>query len=223
MSWTRVALGAAVAETLRRQTFAVWGGVLVAALVLALLESRAASAFAYDRALMGPAFGLLLPLSCFALARQLFRGGLEPALAPFAGLGVNRRRLLAGRGMALLLGAVACALPLGLVVLTVAGPTASWPRELAALSWVGVLAGLAYGALLLAGAAVGRHGPWLVLLLDWLFGGGNGWFALPWPRGHLRGLLGGEAVLHLSQVASAFALFGLVALCLAVSFARTAP
>lgn len=197
--------------------------MLFAVAVLALLERRADPAFACDRALLGPAFGLLLPLGCFSLARSLFRSGVEPALAPFASLGVDRRTVLVGRALVLLLAGLALAVLLGLSVLAVAGPTASWPRELWAIVWVAGLAGMAYGALLLLGVALGRHGLWLLLLGDWLLGSGSGWFALPWPRAHVRSLLGGESVLWLSQPTSAVLLLGLVALWLVVSVVRTPP
>lgn len=223
MSWTRVAFFGAVRDLGRRSMLVALGAVLLAAFLLALVERRAEPSFAFDRALLGPTFGLLLPFGCLVLSRRLFRTGVEPALAPFAVLGVDRRRLLLGRGCAFLLATCAFALPLGFVVLIVTGPTASWLREVGALLWVGAFAGGAYGALVLFGAALGRHGPWMLLGLDWLLGGGSGWLALPWPRAHVRCLLGGGGVLDLGQTASATVLLGLLALWVTLSFARTPP
>jgi hypothetical protein len=213
----------ALRELLQRSVLVLLGAGILAALLFALLERRSAPAFAFDRALLGSAFGLLLPLGCFVICRALFRTGIEPALADFAAMGVDRRRPLFGRGGALIVSGSVLALPLALGVLVVAGPTSSWTRELGAVAWVAAFAGVAYAALMLAGVSLGRHGPWSLLLLDWLLGGGSGWLALPWPRGHVRGLLGGAGILDLGQGSSALVLLGLAATCVAVSFARTSP
>jgi hypothetical protein len=57
---------------------------------------------------------------------------------------------------------------------------------------------------------LGRRGQgrtWL-LVADFLLGAGDSFLALPWPKGHIRNLLGGSAVLELSQLAALMAMLG---------------
>jgi hypothetical protein len=56
----------------------------------------------------------------------------------------------------------------------------------------------------------------LFLIGDWVFGGGTSAIALPWPRAHVRALLGGPAPLGLTPSESALVL---AALGLLASFA----
>lgn len=221
MSFAVVSFRAAWRELVARPTPVVLVLGLSCALLFALVERRAAPAFASDRALLGPAFGLMLPLACLVSARALFRRGIQPALSPLAALGVNRRLVLAGRASALLVAAAVIALPLAFGVVAVALPSHSWLAEWSTLPWVAVLAGSSYAALVLLGVSVGRYGAWAFLVLDWLLGSGSGWLALPWPRAHVRSLLGGSDVLGLGQSGSALALLGLLASSLALCWVRT--
>jgi hypothetical protein len=56
----------------------------------------------------------------------------------------------------------------------------------------------------------GRIGSTLLLVGDWLFGSGTSALSLPWPRGHLRALLGGTAPLGLSPRDAALCLLLIV-------------
>lgn len=155
----------------------------------------------------GVTFGLLLPLSCFALDLRL-----DNTLATLMGAlwvrhGAERRAFALGRlalPMALTSGIVLSGGSLALALSNAASaPALDLPIGLDS-SWLGVLAAALLGAASyvaglgwaqLVGGAWGRA---LFLLADWLLGAGAGAAALPWPRAHLRALLGGESVLGLS-------------------------
>jgi hypothetical protein len=65
--------------------------------------------------------------------------------------------------------------------------------------WIGGLGGAAYVAWFSAGSLWGKagRGRLLALAVDWVFGATTSVIAVPWPRAHLRSLLGGELVLGL--------------------------
>lgn len=176
--------------------------VLIAAL-LAYLERRAGGA-AVDRALTRDTFGILLPIVGYSIFQRATRGGrLDSSARVVARHGVSGRAawlgaalpptaLLALLGMAFAVAAVCCARGLGDPELA---------RDLWQSTWVGALAGAAYGAWLAFGSDFGRFGAgrkW-VLLADLLLGSVSGKVALFWPRAHIRSLLGGEPLLGLSQ------------------------
>lgn len=206
----------------RRSAVVVIGAACIVALA-SLVERRAAPGFALDRALLGPCFGLFVPLCCFVLTRATFPNGIEAALGHVARFGVDRRRALVGRAGVLLGVEAIAALPLSLAALAMTGPTSSWSQEIATLLWVAPLAGLAHGALLMLGATFGRFGALCLLVSDWLLGSSTGSLALPFPRAHIRNLLGGEAVLGFGQWASALALILLCCACCVWAARRTAP
>jgi hypothetical protein len=76
--------------------------------------------------------------------------------------------------------------------------------------WIGLVAGPAYVAAFVGASAYGRGGrgrSWL-LAADFVLGAGDSILALPWPKAHVRNLLGGSAALELSQVGALLALLG---------------
>jgi hypothetical protein len=181
------------------------------------------------RLLHGVAFGLVVPLFAFAASGRL---GRMPALmtASWARYGGNRRGYALGRQVPAVLltglvGAVAGWLALGLGSATSA-PGFALPisvLNLLSVMGVGVLAGLAYvGCLGLAQALGGELGRVLFLVGDWLLGSGTSLLALPWPRSHLRALLGGEAPLALEPLDAALCLFAITALS-ALAWLRRVP
>jgi len=184
---------------------------------VALLERAQGAVGAADRALLGGTFGIALPLVCYFLVGRACDGsGLREALLPLARHGLDRRTLTVGLALPPALLAAAFAAVSGfLVVLITRG--ASDPKFLAdawASIWIGAVASVAYVAAFVGASAVGRRGrgrSWL-LAADFLLGAGDSFLAFPWPKGHVRNLLGGSAVLELSQL-------GALAALLAVSFA----
>jgi hypothetical protein len=95
--------------------------------------------------------------------------------------------------------------------------------NLFALLWVGLLGGVAYTLCFgLAQALWGQRGRIGFLLADWLLGSGTSVLALPWPRGHLRGLLGGAAPFGLPARDTALCLVA-IALLAAFGWLRRVP
>jgi hypothetical protein len=208
------ALGAVTAwDGLRRRT--PWVLAAVGAITVALLgavERYREPAYATDRTLLGVAFGFVLPLWCYALFESLHRKERTPALvAPLARHGQDRRTLTLGvLGTLTVTSAVAGAVVGMLAALaTHSLGDGQLLADVIACAWGGAAIGAAYAGLLSFGSAFGRAGRLTVLGLDWLLGSGAGYLALPFPRSSARGLLGGEPVLGMSQMASLTVLLGL--------------
>jgi len=204
---------------LARERLRHGGTSLVFALALsfelgvALLERAQGLAGAADRALSGGAFGIALPLVCYFLVGRACGGAsLREALLPLARHGLNRRTLTLGLAMPpALLAAGFGGLSSVLVVLCTR--SAADPQLLADVGtslWIGFVSGAAYVAAFVGASALGRRGrgrSWL-LAADFLLGAGDSFLAFPWPKGHVRNLLGGSAVLQLPQSGALFALLG---------------
>lgn len=183
-----------------------WSGATACALATALLglllEHRADPSQSADNALLTVTFGLVLPLLCLSAVARTFPGRVDHALAPLAKHGADRRWLLAGAlsGLALSLSAVGALL----ATLTRAlggSVVAEGARDLFSCAWIGALGGVAYAAWFSLGSTFGRRGGgrWVALVIDWVLGISSGIIAIPWPRGHLRNLLGGGPVAGLEQ------------------------
>lgn len=182
-------------------------GVVSAVLGVALvsaLERKSDPTFAADHALSGSVFGIALPLLALAVMRCLCDGQrLDAAVAVFARHGANRR----WAALSLLGSAAAAVALIGVTLVAVAlavahppGSGAFWP-DLATSSWIMLLAAWAYAACLGVGSGFGSRGGgrlWF-LGLDWIFGSAGAFVAVPWPRGHLRNLLGAAPVLDWPQ------------------------
>ncbi len=193
-----------------------WSAALLALLFevgVALLERAHGRVGAADRALMGGAFGLALPLFCYYLvARSCGGEGTNAALHVLSRHGAERRALLLGLAAPnVALASVFAALSALLVVATARGFGDPWlVRDALVSAWIGLLAGAAYALAFLGASAFGRRGrgrSWL-LLADFVLGAGGSFLAFPWPKGHLRNLLGGMPVLEMSQLAALLSLLG---------------
>jgi len=208
---------------------------LVALGLAGVLEARAMGSSASARAaqlrlLQGVAFGLIMPLLAHAASGRL--GARLPELMALAWprYGGDRRSYTLGRLAvpALLSGAVtalAGVLALGLGSATSAAALELPPSLLNVLAviWIAVLGGAAYVACLsLAHRAAGGVGRLLFLVGDWVFGAGTSALALPWPRAHVRALLGGPAPLGLPPHDCAIALAAL-ALLASLAYLRRLP
>lgn len=198
-----------------------------AALACALsawLERTFYPTHAVDRALLREAFGLWLPLAAYAAAERICRKGrLESIVVAVPRYGGSRRASLAGAVLAL--GGVLAASGASLAAITVAvahGPGGlPWLNDFLLSSWLGALGGVSYAAWLSLASGFGRSGRrGTFLVLDLIFGSMSGAWALPFPRAHLRNLLGGAAPLELSQALSAGALAVLSLALLALTLAR---
>lgn len=196
-----------------RATLVAFALALSFELGVALLERAQSAIGAADRALSGGAFGIALPLASYFLVARVSDGkSLREALLPLARHGMDRRALTLGLAIPPVLVAAAFAAASSvLVVLVTRGP--GDPRLAAdALTslWIGLVAGSAYVAAFVGASAFGRRGQGRLWLLgaDFVLGAGDSFMALPWPKGHVRNLLGGSAVLELSQLAALVVLLG---------------
>lgn len=193
-----------------------WSAALLALLFeigVALLERAHGRVGAADRALLGGTFGVALPLLCYFIAARICDGdSTRGALHVLSRHGADRRASLLGLALpAIVLAAGFAALSGASVVLITRGfDDPALGADVLSSAGIGVLASIAYVAAFLGASAFGRRGrgrSWL-LLADFLLGAGGSFLAFPWPKGHLRNLLGGVPVLEMSQLAGLLALLG---------------
>jgi hypothetical protein len=189
-------------------------GLAVLFVVLAgAVERHASRAAAADHTLTGAVFGFVLPLIAFAtLERATLRQRLDTATNPLARHGISRRRLALGllAASAFCLAVAGCLLA-AIGVLAARGGEPGWARDLLTSAWIGALAGAAYAAWFLLASTFGRRGGGrpAALALDWVLGSTSSFVAAPWPRGHVRNLLGAAPVLDMSQRAALLTLLAL--------------
>lgn len=203
----------------RRALGGVWlatatGIVLLCIGLAGLMEAQAVGSAGSARQtelrlLQGATFGLVVPLFTFCLSSRVGSDLGALLRGAWPRYGADRRVFALGRlGFPLLaactIAALGAVLALGLSIAS-SDPTLALPMGLttgigvviliAALGCASYVAGFAVAQLL--GGALGRA---LFLVGDWLLGAGTGVTALPWPRAHLRALLGGDAVLGMSAL-----------------------
>lgn len=180
---------------------------------VALLERAQGRVGAADRALAGGAFGIALPLLCFFLVGRACGGvGLAAAVAPLARHGLDRRSLALGLTLppALLAAAFGAVSSLLVILVTRGLGDERLTADAATSLWIGLVAGIAYVAAFVGASALGRNGrgrAWL-LAADFLLGQSDSFLAVPWPKAHVRNLLGGSPALELSQLGALLALLG---------------
>lgn len=200
--------------------------IVVALLVVvigALIERRLSSLVAADRTLVGLVFGVVVPLLAWGtLAHATGGRRLEDSVRELARHGADRRMATLGV-VGVSVAAVASIAMLLAVLAVVATRFPADPRlgsDVLASAWIALLAGAVYGSWFALGSTLGRSGGgrgW-ALVLDWLFGTSASLVALPWPRGHVRNLLGSDPVLGMPQWSATAALlvlgaaYGLVSL-----------
>lgn len=191
----------------------------VAVLGSAWVEHRAevgAASVAADVTL-GIAFGTCLPLVAYALvACSCRRGRLDDAVRSLARHGVNRRSAVLGVVVRTSLHVAIVGAVLGLFGVAAARGQLNSAALTDALiaAWVGAIGGLAYTAWLSLGSLLGRRGGGrlLLLLVDFSVGAGSSAAAAPWPRSHVRSLIGGDLVLGMPAWESSLLLALLAAL-----------
>jgi hypothetical protein len=191
----------------RRRLDARWQAVafsiaLLVTLTGLLIEHRAAPSTSADATMLSVTFGIVIPLLVLVSIARAFPTRVDRALVPIARHGGDRRRALLGVMTPTL--AFTVTAPLLLAVATrLLGGSVSNPAISDAFTcgWIGALAGLGYSCWYLLGSAFGERGQgrWIALIIDWALGIGTGALALPWPRAHLRNLLGGLPPTHLEQ------------------------
>lgn len=198
--------------------------LVFAALVADLDPGRATTAA--DHALITAAFGLALPLLAYLTAEAALGGGRFGRAMRVVSRHGGSSRLAAFGQVAALAGALALAAAAVACSALVSAYSLFDPRfwsDLARTLPIALLAGLAYGAWYALASSFGAEGggrKWL-LGLDWLLGATNGVFALPWPRAHVRNLLGGTPLLEMSQAQSLGVLVAGTGLAVLLALARS--
>lgn len=190
----------------------------VAVLGSAWVEHRAeagAPTVAADVSL-GIAFGTCLPLVAYALvARSSMQGRLDDAVRSLTRHGANRRSAVLGVVARTGLHVSAVGAILGLFGVAAARGQLNSAALTDALiaAWIGAIGGVAYTAWLSLGSLFGRSGGgrFLALLLDFSVGAGSSAVAVPWPRSHVRSLIGGDLVLGMPAWESSLLLAALAA------------
>jgi hypothetical protein len=180
-----------------RSWWLAFAGAAAVALGSAWIQRSHAAIHGADRAL-DVYSALVLPLLVYAIvAAGVANTGLAASGRPLVRLGASPTRvamstvLLTG-----LVSALACG-ALGALVAGLAHGEGDPPAvdDVTHVLAFGALAGLAYAAYLMVGAAIST-GAWArvtLLIVDWIVGDGVGLGAAFTPRAHLRNLLGGEA------------------------------
>jgi len=181
---------------------------------VAVLERGQGRMGAADRALTGGAFGIALPLLCyFLVGRVCASASLREAVAPLARHGMDRRALSLGLAVppALLAAAFAAISSILVVLITRGWGDGKLLGDTLTSIWIGAVSGLAYVVAFVGASAYGRAGrgrSWL-LAADFVLGAGDSFLAIPWPKAHVRNLLGGTPALELSQLGALLALLGM--------------
>jgi hypothetical protein len=126
--------------------------------------------------------------------------------------GVDSRSLALGLAVPPALAAAAFAALSALVVVLITRGVrdSAWLGDAATSLWIGAASAVAYVVALVGASAIGKRGQGRIWLLggDFLLGAGSSLLALPWPKGHVRNLLGGAPVLEMSQIAGLFVMLG---------------
>jgi hypothetical protein len=222
-----LATGALLATSRLQRRASLVALLLAAGLVAAaaLLERHSAALDAADHTLVGAVFGVAVPvLGYLIVERAADSRRLGESLDEIARHGANRRIAALGLlGVCAALSAVAAAL-LALLGVTVARglSDAGLAPDLLASAWIGAAAGFAYTCWFALGSSFGRRGGgrFWALCVDWVLGSTTTVVAAPWPRGHIRNLLGRAPVLALPQWQAGVALGALALAYLGLSLWR---
>lgn len=199
----------------RASTAVAIAAAMLLVVIAALLERDSAALGAADRALAGGTFGIAFPLLCYVVVTRAVDGrNVDASLLSLARHGVDRRSSTLGlfvvtAGLLVVLGALLAAT--AVLVARGIGDAGVWGDLLRSAS-IGAGAGAAYAPLFLFGSTFGKFGggrAW-ALGLDWILGSGATALAAPWPRSHVRSLLGAGPVLGMPQWTASLLLCGLI-------------
>lgn len=194
---------------------------------IGVLERQSDAISAPDDALGGAVFGIALPLVAYLVsARTCAETRLDRSVDCVARYGVNRRAALCG---VLLASALSSALAGALLTVSAllgahAAHSPTLLADLRASVGIAVAAGTVYALYFGAASQLGKRGggrKW-ALIVDFVLGAGSTALAVPWPRSHVRNLLGGVPAFELSQASAWVALALIAVACLTSSVVRTA-
>jgi hypothetical protein len=194
---------------------------------IGVLERQSNAASAPDDALQGAVFGIALPILAYLVSERVCGGErLDRSVDGVARYGCDRRAALLG----VLLASALCSALAGALITTFALLGAHTPHsatlafDLRTSVGIALIAGPAYALYFSAASVLGKRGggrKW-ALIVDLILGAGSSALAAPWPRGHVRNLLGGVPVVDLSQASAWLALGAIGVACLALSLLKTA-
>ncbi|HEY0466574.1 MAG TPA: hypothetical protein VGC79_20340 [Polyangiaceae bacterium] len=194
---------------------------------IGVLERQSNAESAPDDTLSGAAFGIALPLLAYLVSERACAGErLERSVDGIARYGTDRRAAQLGVLLASALSsAFVGALFASFALLGAHGThSPSLLGDLRASVGIALCAGAVYALYFCAASRLGKRGggrKW-ALLIDFVLGAGGSALAAPWPRGHIRNLLGGEPVVALSQASAWLALAAIGVACVALSVGKTA-
>ena len=192
------------------------------AILVAVVERRHAGSHGADLVLPEIFGNIVVPFLVFALVGAVAAStSLRVALRPLTALGANGSRAAFATVfvVAMISAALCAALGAGLVPL--AGSPAPIRSDVLASAWVSALGGASYACFFSLGATFGRRGTGRIvfLVVDWLVGSTEG-LELLTPHAHLRNLLGGAPIAHVSQTVSTIVLAAIAVLCAAITARR---
>lgn len=193
---------------------------IVLAAVAGFIEHAVSPVGAADRTLVAIT-RLVLPLTCFAIARiGLGPFSLRDAMWAAARYGARRRHLALGA-----VGSIAVLCMLVAIASSAVGLLFAYRGmsiDVLTTGWIAALAAGVYAALFAFAASLGRvgGGRWWALVGDFVLGSGSGALAVAWPRAHTRSLIGGAEVFDLTQAQSSATMLGMLVLFLALCVAR---
>lgn len=176
-----------------------------------------------DEVLPGVFGSYALPLIVFSLvggvvAATSLRASIRPAIALGA---TGSRSAISAILVVALVSAVVCG-ALGAALVPLSGAPRPFGADVLASAWVSALGAAAYASFFAFGASFGKNGGGrtLFLVYDLVFGSTGGIVEVATPSAHLRNLLGGAPIKHVSQTASAVTLGVLAVVCLLLSARR---
>jgi hypothetical protein len=198
----------------------LWLGFAVA---VALFEKSRGESHAADRVLTDAYGGLVLPLVVFALVGAVVVStSLRSSIHPVTALGASgARAAVASIVVVALVSAIVCG-GIGAALVPLSGAAAPIRADVIASGWVSALGAACYASFFVFGTSFGKTGTgrMIILVVDWVLGSAGGPLEILTPRAHLRNLLGGSPLMHVSQTASAITLGAIAVLCMLLAARR---
>jgi hypothetical protein len=198
----------------------LWIGFAIA---VALYEKSRGESHVVDHVLPDAFGGLVLPLVVFALVGAVVVStSLRASIFPVTAIGASgTRAALASIVVVALVSALICG-GIGAALVPISGATPPIRADLIASGWVSALGAVCYASFFVFGTSFGKTGTGRLILLvvDWVLGSAGGPLEIITPRAHLRNLLGGAPLMHVSQTVSAITLAAIAVFCMLIAARR---
>jgi hypothetical protein len=198
----------------------LWLGFAVA---VALFEKSRGESHAVDRVLPDAYGGLVLPLVVFALVGAVVVStSLRSSIHPVTALGASgARAAIASIVVVAFVSALVCG-GIGAALVPLSGAVAPIRGDVIASAWVSALGAACYASFFVFGTSFGKVGAgrMIILVIDWVLGSTGTALEIITPRAHLRNLLGGAPLMHVSQTASAITLGAIAVFCMFLAARR---